>query len=110
MSRTIITGLTTLLVLFALFFLGGETIHGFAMALIVGVIVAEKMRMPCFKHQFAGGVANAAYDLVEVMGANFHCNNCCLEAHTGLNRSYSPSCFDRATFHLDQVVDTLLGG
>ena len=39
MSRTIITGLTTLLVLFALFFLGGETIHGFAMALIVGVIV-----------------------------------------------------------------------
>ncbi len=39
MSRTIITGLTTLLVLFALFFLGGETIHGFAIALIVGVIV-----------------------------------------------------------------------
>ena len=39
MSRTIITGFTTLLVLFALFFLGGETIHGFAMALIVGVIV-----------------------------------------------------------------------
>jgi preprotein translocase subunit SecF len=39
MSRTIITGFTTLLVLFALFFLGGETIHGFAVALIVGVIV-----------------------------------------------------------------------
>ena len=39
MSRTIITGFTTLLVLFALFLLGGETIHGFAVALIVGVIV-----------------------------------------------------------------------
>ncbi|NNE36976.1 MAG: protein translocase subunit SecF [Gammaproteobacteria bacterium] len=39
MSRTIITGLTTLLVLSALFFLGGETIHGFSIALIVGVIV-----------------------------------------------------------------------
>jgi preprotein translocase subunit SecF len=39
MSRTIITGATTLMVLFALFFLGGEVIHGFATALIVGVIV-----------------------------------------------------------------------
>ena len=39
MSRTIITGLTTLIVLFSLYFLGGETIQGFAMALIVGVIV-----------------------------------------------------------------------
>ena len=39
MSRTIITGLTTLLVLFSLFYLGGETIHGFATALIIGVIV-----------------------------------------------------------------------
>jgi len=39
MSRTIITGLTTLLVLAALFFLGGEVIHGFAIALIVGIVV-----------------------------------------------------------------------
>jgi len=31
--------LTTLLVLFALFFFGGEIIHGFALALIIGVIV-----------------------------------------------------------------------
>ncbi len=38
-SRTLITSLTTLLVLLALFFLGGEIIHGFAFALIVGVIV-----------------------------------------------------------------------
>mgnify|MGYP000160949793 CR=1 FL=1 len=39
LSRTIMTSLTTLLVLVALFFLGGEVIHGFAAALIVGVVV-----------------------------------------------------------------------
>ncbi len=39
LSRTIITSLTTLLVLLALFLLGGETIHSFAIALIIGVIV-----------------------------------------------------------------------
>ncbi len=38
-SRTIITSLTTMLVLIALFVLGGELIHGFATALLVGVIV-----------------------------------------------------------------------
>ena len=39
LSRTIITSLTTLLVLLALFFLGGKIINGFALALIIGVIV-----------------------------------------------------------------------
>lgn len=39
LTRTLITSFTTLLVLFALFFYGGEIIHGFATALIVGVIV-----------------------------------------------------------------------
>lgn len=39
LSRTLITSLTTLLVLLALFFLGGELIHGFATALIIGVII-----------------------------------------------------------------------
>ena len=39
LSRTLITSLTTLLVLTALFFYGGELIHGFATALIVGVFV-----------------------------------------------------------------------
>lgn len=39
LSRTLMTSLTTLLVLLALFFLGGEIIHGFATALIVGVVV-----------------------------------------------------------------------
>lgn len=39
LSRTLVTSLTTLLVLFALFILGGEIIHGFALALIIGVLV-----------------------------------------------------------------------
>jgi preprotein translocase subunit SecF len=39
LSRTLITSLTTLLVLMALFFLGGELIHAFATALMVGVVV-----------------------------------------------------------------------
>lgn len=39
LSRTIITSLTTLLVLFALFFVGGEIIHAFSAALIVGVVI-----------------------------------------------------------------------
>ena len=38
-SRTLITSLTTLLVLLSLFFLGGEVIHAFALALIIGVVV-----------------------------------------------------------------------
>jgi preprotein translocase subunit SecF len=39
LGRTVITSLTTLLVLLALFFLGGEAVHGFSIALIVGVAV-----------------------------------------------------------------------
>lgn len=38
-SRTLMTSFTTLLVLLSLFFLGGEAIHAFAMALIIGVLV-----------------------------------------------------------------------
>ena len=38
-SRTLVTSLTTLLVLIALFVFGGEIIHGFAVALIVGVVI-----------------------------------------------------------------------
>jgi preprotein translocase subunit SecF len=38
-SRTLMTSFTTLLVLLSLFFLGGEVIHAFALALIVGVVV-----------------------------------------------------------------------
>jgi preprotein translocase subunit SecF len=39
LSRTLMTSFTTLLVLIALFVFGGELIHGFATALIVGVVV-----------------------------------------------------------------------
>ena len=38
-SRTLMTSITTLLVLTALFLFGGEVIHAFSIALIVGVIV-----------------------------------------------------------------------
>tara|TARA_X000001036_G_scaffold73898_1_gene65391 strand:- start:306 stop:1223 length:918 start_codon:yes stop_codon:yes gene_type:complete len=39
LSRTIITSLTTLLVLFALFIFGGDLIRGFSLALILGVLI-----------------------------------------------------------------------
>ena len=39
LARTIITSGTTLLVLLALFFLGGEIIHAFAFTLIIGIFV-----------------------------------------------------------------------
>jgi len=39
LSRTLVTSLTTLLVLLALFFLGGEVIRSFSIALIVGVLI-----------------------------------------------------------------------
>ncbi len=38
LSRTILTSLTTLIVVIILYFFGGEGIHGFSFALIVGVI------------------------------------------------------------------------
>ena len=39
LGRTLVTSLTTLLVLISLAFVGGEMIHGFALALLVGVFV-----------------------------------------------------------------------
>ena len=39
LSRTIMTSLATLLVVVALLFLGGETLYGFSVALIVGIVV-----------------------------------------------------------------------
>ena len=39
LSRTVITSFTTLLVLLALFIFGGKIINGFALALIIGVII-----------------------------------------------------------------------
>jgi len=39
LSRTLMTSLTTLMVLIALFYFGGEIIHAFAYTLIIGVVV-----------------------------------------------------------------------
>lgn len=39
LGRTLVTSLTTALVLLALFFFGGELIHGFSIALLIGVVV-----------------------------------------------------------------------
>ncbi|GAA6152261.1 protein translocase subunit SecF [Pseudoteredinibacter isoporae] len=39
LGRTLVTSLTTLLVLLALFYFGGELIHGFSIALLVGVAI-----------------------------------------------------------------------
>jgi preprotein translocase subunit SecF len=39
LSRTIMTGLTTLMVLTALYFIGGETLGPFSLALIIGVLI-----------------------------------------------------------------------
>ena len=39
LGRTLITSFTTLLVLLALFFFGGQAVYGFSIALIVGVVI-----------------------------------------------------------------------
>lgn len=39
LGRTVVTSLTTLLVLAALYFVGGELIHNFSIALMVGVVI-----------------------------------------------------------------------
>ena len=39
MSRTLMTSFTTILVVLALFFLGGEIIHGFAFTMLVGIAI-----------------------------------------------------------------------
>lgn len=39
LTRSLMTSFTTLLVVLALYFFGGEIIHGFALALIIGIVV-----------------------------------------------------------------------
>ena len=39
LSRTMMTSVTTLIVVLAMFFLGGELIHGFSIALIIGILI-----------------------------------------------------------------------
>jgi preprotein translocase subunit SecF len=38
LSRTILTSLTTLFIILCIFFLGGDVIHGFAFALLIGIL------------------------------------------------------------------------
>jgi preprotein translocase subunit SecF len=39
LARTLVTGVTTLLVLLSLLSVGGEALYGFSLALIIGVVV-----------------------------------------------------------------------
>ena len=39
LSRTLMTGVTTLLVVVALYFLGGPALHGFSLVLIIGILI-----------------------------------------------------------------------
>ena len=39
LARTIITSITTLFVLFSIYFLGGRTLHGFSFTLLIGVVI-----------------------------------------------------------------------
>ena len=39
LGRTLVTGVTTLLVLFAMIFLAGDTLWGFSVALVIGIVV-----------------------------------------------------------------------
>jgi preprotein translocase subunit SecF len=39
LARTLVTGVTSLLVLFALMLVGGETLFGFSITLIIGILV-----------------------------------------------------------------------
>ena len=39
LSRTIMTSLTTALAMFALYFFGGPAVHGFAMTMLVGIVI-----------------------------------------------------------------------
>lgn len=63
--RTLVTSLTTLLVLIALFVFGGEIIHGFALALIVGVVIGTYSSIYVASTAVLGlGISKA--DLMEV--------------------------------------------
>jgi preprotein translocase subunit SecF len=49
LSRTIMTSVLTLMVVLALFFLGGSMLHGFSLAMIIGIVVGtsqDRSRLP----------------------------------------------------------------
>ncbi|MGM0412452.1 MAG: protein translocase subunit SecF [Pseudomonadota bacterium] len=71
LSRTLMTSVTTLLVVLALFFLGGEIIHGFAAALLAGVIVGTYSSIyVASSTALALGVSKADLQPVEKEGAD----------------------------------------
>lgn len=70
-SRTVMTSVTTLLALLALYFLGGEVIRGFTFAMIFGVVIGtySSMFIACpllhyvgVKRNWAGAIAPLAQD------------------------------------------------
>ena len=70
LSRTLMTSMTTLLVLIALFFLGGELIHEFAVALIVGIVIGTYSSIyVASTAALALGVMKADFMTVEKEGA-----------------------------------------
>jgi preprotein translocase SecF subunit len=64
LSRTLLTSLTVLLVVFSLFFFGGETLHGFSFLLLFGVIIGSYSTI-----FIASPLAIAWLHLVEKRGA-----------------------------------------
>ncbi|MFP4606885.1 MAG: protein translocase subunit SecF [Thiohalospira sp.] len=71
LSRTLMTSITTLLVVLALFFLGGELIHGFAAALLAGVVVGTYSSVyVAASTALALGVSKADLQPVEKEGAD----------------------------------------
>jgi len=71
LSRTLMTSVTTLLVVLALFFLGGELIHGFAAALLAGVVVGTYSSIyVAASTALALGISKADLQPVEKEGAD----------------------------------------
>jgi len=72
LTRTIMTSVTTSLVLLVLFFVGGELIHGFATALLIGVIVGTYSSIYIASATtLALGISKADLMPVEKEGAEF---------------------------------------
>tara|TARA_B100001250_G_scaffold149379_1_gene127928 strand:+ start:286 stop:1233 length:948 start_codon:yes stop_codon:yes gene_type:complete len=72
LGRTIVTSLTTLLVLFALFIFGGELLRGFSLALILGVLVGTYSSIYVVANILIGtGLTQEDLALPEVEGSDF---------------------------------------
>ena len=72
LSRTIITSLTTLLVLFALFIFGGDLIRGFSLALILGVLIGTYSSIYVVANMLMSlGISQEDMAIPEPEGADF---------------------------------------